>query len=322
MIHSFVVRENNQLLTDLPFEELKKLLPQKDVYIWVDMEQATEDEFHILEDVFDFHPLAIEDCTNASHYPKIDNFQDYLFMVIHAVNFTSHEEELSTKELNLFLGDNYVVTYHARPIKSVIQAKRRCVEDPEEIMGQGADFLVYTIIDALVDNFIPILNAMDHKIDEVEDEIFVGESDVLGEIINLRNDIIYLRKVIRPQRNMFNQLSKGNFPCIRKDNLIYFSDIYDQLFRIAEQGDGFRDMIKGILDTHLSLNSHKMNEIMKTLTIVSTIMLPLTLITGIYGMNFRYMPELHSEWGYFSVLGVMFLIALSLITYMKRKKWF
>ena len=322
MIHSFVLHSDNQLLTDLPFEELRELLKDKDKCIWVDMEQATEEEVAILSDVFNFHPLAIEDCTNVSHYPKIDNFEEYLFMVIHAVNFTSHEEELSTKELNVFLGDNYVVTYHARPIKSVIQTKRKCIENPAGRMGKGADFLAYSIIDAVADNFIPTLNAMDHKIDEVEDEIFVDAPNVLSKIISLRNDILYLRKVIRPQRNMFNQLSKGIFPCIDKENLIYFRDIYDQLFRITEQSEGYRDMIKGILDTHLSLNSNKMNEIMKTLTIVSTIMLPLTLITGVYGMNFSYMPELQSRWGYFSVLGGMFLISLSLITFMKKRKWF
>ena len=322
MIHSFVLREKDKLLTDVPFDELKRMLKDKDKLIWVDLEQATSDENEILSTVFDFHPLAIEDCTNINHHPKIDNFEDYLFLVMHAVNFTSREEELSTLELNVFFGKNYVVTYHARPIRSVIQTKERCMKNPVPIMSKGSDFLVYTILDALADNFIPTLNALDHRIDEVEDEIFNNTPQVLNKIITIRNDIINLRKVIRPQRNIISQLTRGTHPFVHKNNVIYFRDIYDQLHRISEQSDGYRDMISGVLDTHLSLTSNRMNQIVKTLTIVCTIMMPLTLITGIYGMNFRYMPEISTRWGYFAILGVMLLISLSLIFYMKKKKWF
>ena len=322
MIHSFVLQHNNQLETDLSFEELKKAIKDEKKLIWVDLEQATSEENAILADVFSFHPLAIEDCVNVSHHPKIDNFEDYLFMVMHAVNFTSREEELSTLELNVFLSKNYVVTYHARPIKSVIQAKEKCLKNPVQIMGKGTDFLVYTILDALVDNFIPTLNALDHRIDEVEDEIFNDAPDALNKIITIRNDVIYLRKVITPQRNTINQLTRGSLPFIRKAQLIYFRDIYDQLYRISEQNDGYRDMVSGVLDTHISLTSIKMNQIMKMLTIVATIMMPLTVITGVYGMNFRNMPELQSRWGYFGVLGIMLLVSFSLIFYMKKKRWF
>lgn len=323
MIHSFILNPNGELLTDVSFEELKKTIKDKEKLIWVDLEQPTEEENSILAEVFNFHPLAIEDCTNVSHHPKIDNFEDYLFMVMHAVNFTSREEELSTLELNVFLGKNYVVTYHARPIKSVIQAKEQCMKNPIQIMGKHSDFLVYTILDSLVDNFIPTLNALDFRIDEIEDEIFEQDSsNVVEKIVAVRNDIIYLRKVIRPQRNTINQLTLGTLPFIHKDNLMYFRDIYDQLYRISEQSDGYRDMVGGLLEMHLSLSSNKTNQVMKTLTIVATIMMPLTLITGIYGMNFRYMPELETSYGYFGVLAGMFLIAISLILYMKKKKWF
>ncbi|RKX96334.1 MAG: magnesium and cobalt transport protein CorA [Spirochaetes bacterium] len=322
MIHSFILHEKNKLITDVSFDELKKMLKDKDKLIWVDLEQATAEENEILSTVFDFHPLAIEDCTNINHHPKIDNFEDYLFLVMHAVNFNSREEELSTLELNVFFGKNYVVTYHARPIRSVIQTKERCLKNPVPIMGKGSDFLVYTILDALADNFIPTLNALDHRIDEVEDEIFSDSSNVLNKIIDIRNDIINLRKVIRPQRNIISQLTRGTLPFIHKSNVIYFRDIYDLLHRISEQSDGYRDMISGVLDTHLSLTSNRMNQIVKTLTIVATIMMPLMLITGIYGMNFHYMPETNARWGYFLVLGVMVVISISLGFYMKKKKWF
>ena len=321
MIHSFVYNKQGELATDIPFEELKTLLKNRDKLIWVDLEQATSEDNAILSEVFNFHPLAIEDCVNITHYPKIDTYDDYLFIIMHAFDFASREKEISTLELNIFFGKNFVVTYHARPIKSVVQTKERCMKDPASLLGQGPDVLVYNLLDSLVDNFIPFLNAMDHRIDVLEEEIFEDTSQTLTKIITFRNDIINLRKVIRPQRNTIHQLTRGNSPFIHKDNLIYFRDIYDQLFRISEQSDGFRDMVSGVLDTHLSFTSNKMNQIMKTLTIVMTIMLPLTLITGIYGMNFQYMPETETRYGYFVVLGFMFIIAIGLFFFMKRKRW-
>jgi magnesium transporter len=301
---------------------MRTLIKQKDTFIWVDLEQATAEDNVILTDVFNFHPLAVEDCVNITHYPKLDIYDDYLFLIMHAFDFASREKEISTLELNLFFSKNFVVTYHARPIKSVIQAKERCHKNPAEIIGKGADVLVYTLLDSLVDNFIPFLNALDHRIDELEEEIFEDSQRLLSKIITIRNDIINLRKVIRPQRNTVHQLTRDSIPFIEKDNLIYFRDVYDQLYRISEQSDGYRDMVSGVLDTYLSFTSNKMNQIMKTLTIVMTIMLPLTLITGIYGMNFKYMPELESPYGYFIILAFMLVIAFGLFFYMKRKKWF
>ena len=322
MIHTFILQHNKELVTDVSFEELRKSLKDKDKCVWVDFEKPTEEERNVLTDVFNFHPLAIEDCTNTNDYPKVDNFENYLFIIMHAVDFNSREKELATLELDIFLGKNYVVTYHSRSIKSVIQTKERCLRDPLGVMGKGADLLVYTIIDALADNFIPTLNTLDYRIDEIEEEIFVDDPDFLNKIVTIRNDIINLRKIIRPQRNTLNMLTRGTLPFIHKDNVMYFRDIYDQLYRISEQSDGYRDMISGILDTHLSVTSHRMNRIMKILTIVMTVMLPLTLITGIYGMNFKHMPALESPYGYLSILGLMFSIAFGLIFYMKKKKWF
>jgi len=322
MINSFVFDNNGHLVTDVTFDELKKVLKSRDKIVWIDLEQATVEDNAILTDVFNFHPLAIEDCVNITHYPKVDIYDDYLFMIMHAFDFASREKEIATLELNIFFGKNFVVTYHARPIKSVIQTKERCLKNPEDLLGKGTDILVYSLLDSLVDNFIPFLNTLDHRIDELEEEIFENSNEVLSEIITIRNDIINIRKIIRPQRNTVHQLTRGSVPFIHKDNLIYFRDIYDQLFRISEQSDGFRDMVSGVLDTYLSFTSNKMNQIMKTLTIMMTIMLPLTLITGVYGMNFKYMPELDSPYGYFIIIGFMFVIAVTLFFYMKQKKWF
>ncbi len=322
MIHTFVLSKDKKFYTGLPNEKIKNFLQEKSSLVWVDLEQATEEENAVLSDVFNFHPLAIEDCLNITHHPKIDKFENYLFIVMHAFDFGSMEKEISTLELNLFLGKNFVVTYHARPIRSVIQTKEKCLNNYMAVMGKGADFLVYNIFDALVDNFIPTLNTLDHRIDELEEEVFFEEEDFLSKVNTVRNDVLYLRKIIRPQRNTINLLTRSNEPFIEKEKEIYFRDVYDQLYRIYEQCDNYRDIISGILDMHLSLSSNKMNQIMKTLTIVMTIMLPLTLITGIYGMNFKYMPELNYKYSYFIVLGAMAVIALLLIYYMKKKKWF
>lgn len=322
MINSFVYEKNGTFRSDVSEDELREIVKRQDAFVWVDIAQANVDDNSILTDVFNFHPLAIEDCVNITHYPKIDIYDEYLFLIVHAFDFASREKEITTLELNLFFSKHFVVTYHVRPVKSVVQTKERCLKDPASIMGKGPDMLVYTMLDALVDNFIPFLNALDHRIDGLEEEIFEDSNNVLSKIMTIRNDIINLRKVIRPQRNTIHQLTREGIPFVEKDNLIYFRDIYDQLYRISEQSDGYRDMVSGVLDTHLSFTSHKMNMIMKTLTIVMTIMLPLTLITGIYGMNFTYMPELDARYGYFIVLASMFIIASVLIVYMRKKNWF
>jgi magnesium transporter len=322
MINSFVYDKKGNVTTDVSQDELRAILKKKDAFVWVDIEQPSASDNLILKDVFNFHPLAIEDCVNITHYPKVDIYEDYLFLIVHAFDFTSQEKEIATLELNLFFSTHFLVTYHVRPVKSVVETKERCTQKPEAIMGRGADVLVYTMLDALVDNFIPFLNALDQRIDGLEEEIFENSNSVLSKIITIRNDIIKLRKVIRPQRNTIHQLTREGIPFVEKDNLIYFRDVYDQLYRISEQSDGYRDMVSGVLDTHLSFTSNKMNQIMKTLTIVMTIMLPLTLITGIYGMNFKYMPELDARYGYFIVLAFMFFIAAGLIVYMRKKNWF
>jgi len=324
MLNTFILTKHGEFLNNIPVHELRNCLKDDRGVVWVDFEAATDSENQLLSDLFQFHPLAIEDCLNISHHPKLDDYDDYLFLVLHAVNFgRKKDEELSTLDLNIFVGKNYIVTYHRKPIRSVIATRERCMRDPQVILGDGADFLMHKIVDALVDNYLPTVSQLEFEIERAEDDVFDDSSEeLLNRILTLRKDAMYLKKVIGLQRNTIYKLAHTKFILIGKETRIYFSDIYDQLYKFVDQLESFRDLLTGIVDMYLSMSSVKMNQIMKTLTVVMTILMPLTLITGIYGMNFKNMPEINSPYGYFSTLGVMFGIAILMGIFMKRKKWF
>ncbi len=301
-------------------DRLPALLADKRNLIWVDLEAATPEESVILARDFNFHPLAIEDCIAETLLPKVDDFGDYIFLVLHGSRATSGQT-FSTMEVNFFLGDNYLVTYHDEPSRSIGRSKERCLKMGPAIT-QGADFLLHDILDGLVDNYFPILNQYDEAIDQIEADVFANPTQsTLNKIFTLKRDIMHLRRVTGPQRDILNRLSRDPFKVISAKAAIYYRDVYDHLVRIADLSDAYRDLISGAMEAYLSMASNRTNEIMKVLTVFTAILMPLTLITGIYGMNFEHMPELNSRYGYYSILGFMFLIATGLFSYFKRKKW-
>ncbi|MFC1808610.1 magnesium/cobalt transporter CorA [Candidatus Omnitrophota bacterium] len=324
MINAYVLEKTGQFYTDIPSHELQNILRDEKRTVWVDFESASAEENNALTEVFKFHPLAVEDCINTSEHPKLDKYDGYMFVVLHAINFgRKKNEELSTLELNLFIAKNYIVTYHRKPIRSIIATREQCVQDPNKVLGDGTDFLMHKIVDAVVDNYLPTISLLEHEIESLEDDIFEDcDQELLNKILTLKKDAMYLKKVISQQRNTVYRLANTDFPLIGKDSQIYFSDIYDQLYKFVDQLENYKDLLNGTVDLYLSMSSVKMNEIMKTLTVVMTILMPMTLITGIYGMNFKNMPEINSPHGYFITLGIMIFIGLLLWSYMKRKKWF
>jgi magnesium transporter len=324
MMIASVLDGSGRFRTNIEYEELKHSVKDHNCTVWVDFEGASNEENKALTEVFNFHPLAVEDCLNTSEQPKLDNYDDYLFLVLHAVNFArKHDEALTTLELNLFVGKNYIVTHHRKPIRSINSNRELCSRDPNAFLGKGTDFLLHKIVDAVVDNYLPTIAMIEHEIDSIEDDIFDNcTQQILNRILMLKKDATYLRKIISQQRNIVYRLANTEFPVIGKDCQIYFSDIYDQLNKFVDQVESYRDLLGGIVDLYLSMSSVKMNEIVKTLTIVMTILMPMTLITGVFGMNFDYMPPIHSPYGYFITIGAMVLIGVFLWFYMKRKRWF
>lgn len=308
---------------------IPELLKTPDTMIWVDIEGSGNKEIDILKNYFQFHPLAIEDCVHESLHPKMDNFGEYIFLETHTINPTEVTGEVLFWEVNIFLGSNYLVTYHNKPIKSLEKNIEKCTQIPDQMIGRGVDFLLYLLLDKIVDEYLVILESLDDRIIQVEDEIFEKtHTDPLNNIFNLKKEVLQIRRIIGPQREIVNFLSRGDSSVIHKRNQIYFRDVYDHLFRIYEIIENYRELISGALEIYLTVisnrmtsASNRMNEIMKTLTIVATVMMPLTVIVGLYGMNFKYMPELEWKYGYFFVLGLMAVITILMLWFMKKKKW-
>ncbi|MBU4149918.1 MAG: magnesium/cobalt transporter CorA [Candidatus Omnitrophica bacterium] len=328
MLNIFYLDPNKKFHEDLNVDQIQRILQDKQGILWVDMRRPDEKELKILSDVFNFHPLAIDDCSHYTDLPKIDEFEDHVFIVIHSVLYDKESSEIKKPELDIFLSKNFVVTVHEEGLKTIDINLDKVRKNPH-ILSKGADFLLYNIIDVSVDNYMPLLDYWDDKIEELEDEVLSGKiGDVMPKIIDMKRNIIDLRRSITPQRDVINKLARRDSQLISAKNVIYFRDIYDHIARIHELLEADRDLIAGTFEIYLSAVSNRMNEIMKRLTIVATIFMPLTLIAGVYGMNFNpgashwNMPELNWAYGYVFVIGLMILITLGMMVYFKRKKWF
>jgi magnesium transporter len=319
---AFYLGPDGKLLDQLHREQIRDFLATGEGLLWVDMEDVKNEDAEFLSDVLCFHPLAVADCISKNiHPPKIDDFEDYLFIIVHGINYHIESEVVETTELALFLGKNYVVTSHDIPMMSVSSVLERVQKDGRP-MRRGADFLAHDLLDALVDNFMPTINGMDDKNEQLEAEVLhEPKRETLMSIMHLKRSILALTRVILPQREIMNGLSRGDYPFVSEQVKIYYRNIYDHLVRIEMLTLGLRDMTESVLSTYLSSVSNRMNEVMKVLTLIATIFIPLTFIVGIYGMNFVNMPELEWKYGYFVILIVMAVIGVSLAVYFKRKRW-
>ncbi len=319
---AFYMAPSGELLDQLDKKQVQDLLIKKDGLLWIDIEDVTDEDAELLSDVFGFHPLAVEDCISRDiHPPKIDDFEDYLFVIVHGINYHTESEVVETTELAFFMGKNYVVTTHDVPMRSISSMLDHIRKDGR-LMRRGADFLTHDIIDALVDNIMPTIEQMDEKNDQLEDEaLHKPKRETLMAIMQLKRSILSLTRIILPQREIVNRLSRGEYNLICERAQIYYRNIFDHLVRIEMLTLGLRDMTESVLSTYLSSVSNRMNEVMKVLTLIATIFIPLTFIAGIYGMNFANMPELALRYGYFVILGVMAVIGISLAVYFRRKKW-
>jgi magnesium transporter len=319
---AFYLGPDGNLLDQLSTEQVRDFLATGEGLLWVDMEDVTNEDAEFLSNVFSFHPLAVADCVSKDiHPPKIDDFEKYLFIIVHGINYQIESDVVETTELALFLGKNYVVTSHDVPMRSVSSMLDRVRKDGR-LMRKGADFLAHDIMDALVDNIMPTIEGIDEKNDQLEAEaLHEPKRETLTSIMQLKRSILALTRVILPQREIMNGLSRGQYALISERAQIYYRNIYDHLVRIEMLTLGLRDMTESVLNTYLSSVSNRMNEVMKVLTIIATIFIPLTFVAGIYGMNFANMPELQWRYGYFGILSAMAVIGISLVVYFRRKNW-
>jgi len=278
-------------------------------------------DFDALAEEFGFHHLSIEDCRNEHQRPKVEEFEGYYFIVLYEAQLAGPNDRLELRELNIFLGKNYLVTVHSRPIRAIETARRLWGEWVDR-SDQGAGLLSYLLIDAIVDDYMPLLDIVSEHMDDLEDSIF-GEwrAEVIQDIFGVKKKLLYLRRSITPLRDVFNTLLRREQPIFPRETHVYFQDVYDHLIRVADTIDTLRDMLNSTMDAYLSVSGNRMNKIMKRLTSISTILMSVTLVAGIYGMNFVFLPETKWRYGYVYALVSMVVIGLALYTYLKKVNW-
>jgi magnesium transporter len=289
---------------------------------WIDLEDPSIKEAGILEDPFRFHPLAIEDCLSEVHHPKLDDYETYVFLIVHGVRFDAPTDQFITRELDAFLGPNYLVTHHNGPLRAITTVRDQCSKDVQAAFSRGVDFLLHQILDQLFDDYFPNLDLLEDKIQLIQVEVFESpRRETLDRIFALKKDIMQLRRLCLPQREIVNRLARGDFEAVCPRAAVYFRDIYDNLYRIVEAAASYQDMMQGTMDAYLSAISNRLNETMKRLTVIGAIMAAMTVITGVYGMNFEFMPELHWRYGYGFVWVLMGVVTVGLWLWFRRKQW-
>ena len=322
MVRSFAFAEGKLAEKDIDLHAIPMLLKDDGIHIWVDLENPTPEESkQVLEGIFQFHPLAIEDCLAPSQLPKIEEYDGYLFMVIHAVDFNRKDEHFRTEELNLFLGKNFLVTWHGEPLKSIQAALDRCTKTTQT--ARGSDRVAHSIIDALVDNYLPVLHEFSEDVNELEAMVLEGgaQPQFMNRLVQVKKELLYLSQIIRPQREVLHRFARGEFKLVRTQLIPYYRDIYDHLSRYQEMAEAFRDSLNSTMQLYLSLSQNKTGEIVKTLTMITVFSMPVTIISGWYGMNFKYMPEF--DWGYGYWFAIMSTLAgtVACVYYFKRRHW-
>ena len=332
MIRSFAFTTQGRLHSkDIETFLMPTLLADTNLFLWVDLEQPTPEETKfVLEDIFHFHPLSIEDCIVVSPSPKVeeytpkeeDRFAPYLFMVIHAVDYSRKDGVFATSELNFFLGKNFLVTYHEVPLKSIHSTEERCLKGTVHI-ARAPDRVAHTLLDGIVENYKPALEELSLEIAELEQQALQNPGkETLNKILQVKKEVANLRRIIGPQREVLARFARGEFKLIRAHLVPYYRDVYDRLFHIFELAQGYIDSLTGILQVYLNMSSNHTGEVVKLLTMITLITTPLTLVGTWYGMNFSKMPEYHWEYGYELAIVITIVSTAATYWYFKKKKWF
>jgi magnesium transporter len=320
----FVYRQGSEKVEEnFTVDDIPTLLKEEGTVFWVDIEAPTELDDRVLLDVFRFHPLTVEDCRLNRHHPKVEEFPDYIYFIVHAVKAVETTDRFETVELDGYLGKNYVVSYHHDQFASINRVKQSVRSSPVACQ-RGSAFMLHTIIDQIVDDYLPVMDYFDERINALEENIFAlrrPNNEILEEILDLKRSLLRVKRITSKQLEILYRMSHGQFALISGSALPFFRDIHDHLVRVADLAESYRDLISGSLEAYLSVVSNRLNEIMKVLTIFSAIMLPLTFIAGVYGMNFDNMPELRKPYGYFAVLAVMLAVAILMLYFFWRRGW-
>ncbi len=326
MIRSHFRSHDGKLTIDLSLEQLRDALADKDGLLWLDVVPDGEDRDRaasLFRDLFGFHPLAVDDAFHESHVPRVDDWQDYLYLVLHAVELAD-DHALDTHELDLFLGPNYLVTVHEEAIAPLQRLWDQCRQAAERRLAGGAGRLLYALADDLAAGYMPVVDGLDEEIDRIESAVFHRPRPALiRQIFRLRRSLLRLRRTLASQREVMNRLARDDYPVLRAEERIYFRDVYDHFVRLYDIVEGLRDMAAEALDSYLGVTSNRINEVMRTLTVVSVLFLPLTFLAGFFGMNFfgesfNVTNPLPSRLLFWLCLGLMALTPLAMWLWMVR----
>ena len=332
MLRSFAFTTQGRLHTkDIELFLMPTLLADTNLFLWVDLENPTREEWRfVLEDVFHFHPLSIEDCVMVSPSPKVeeyvpkeeDRFSPYLFMVIHAVDYSRKDGVFATRELDFFLGKNFLVTFHETPMRSVQFTEERCLKSTVHI-ARAPDRVAHTLLDSIVENYKPALEELSLEIGDLETEALAAPTRAtLNRILQIKKEVLHLRQIIGPQREVLARFARGEFKLIRAHLVPYYRDVYDRLFHISELSQSYMDSLTGLLQVYLNMSSNQTGEVVKLLTMITVITTPLMMVGTWYGMNFQGMPELHWTYGYPIAASVTLLSTTATYIFFKRRGWF
>jgi magnesium transporter len=327
MIRSLYYLLGTSTRKDISPEEFPKLIREARSLLWIDFSSEPAETCLPILQGFGFHPLAIDDALQETHAPKLDDWGTYLYIVLNYMDIKDHNNQWETEieELDIFLGTNYIVTLHDTPIPALDDAWLACDRDPRTLQD-GADHLLYKIADNIVTAYMPTVEKIDAAIDHIEDEVFERPTPrTLERLFALKRLLQAMRRILLPQREVMNKLARDDYKVIDPKDRIFFRDIYDHLVRLHDLNESLRDLTSGALDTYLSVVNNRMNDVMKTLTIITTLFMPITFITGFFGMNFFEPVAGLTGWterGVFvGVLSIMLLFPLGMFLWMRRRAW-
>jgi magnesium transporter len=319
--HLVVCRADGHFAKHVNPEDISEIIKQKDQFVWLDLQDPQEHDIGLLRDEFRFHPLAIEDATRHHERPKLEAFEGYYFLVFYCVGYDEAQECLTTQAMGLFVGANYLVSVHQGKITAIDETIRRWQANVAEF-GQDAGALLYALLDTIVDDYFPVIDQLAERVELIEEQIFERfREEALEEVFALKRDLLHVRRVVAPERDVLNVLIRREVPIFERNTILYLQDVYDHIVRITDSIDTYRDLLSSALDAFLSVQSNRLNQVVKVLTITSIILMSDALIAGIYGMNFEFMPELHWPYGYPLALSMMALVSVGLFLFFRWRKW-
>jgi magnesium transporter len=296
--------------------------PSSSTKLWVDLSAASDEELLLLNDIFHFHPLSVEDARSALQFPKVESYPNYLYLVLHGIDSQANSSRgFATRDVDFFLGRNFLVTVHDGASRSIEDLRQACSKY-DHLLNEGPVALAHRIVDSMVDNYRPVTEAIEERVETLEERALAGRSQLVGQVMKVKRELAHMRRVLIPQRDAIGRLARREFPMISDEMAFRFRDVYDHVVRLTEEVILSQDRMTGVLEVNLASVSNRLNQIMKVLTVMSTIFLPLTVLTGMWGMNIE-LPHLpgSADAQFWWIGGIMLVVSLTMLGVFRLNKW-